>query len=210
LGVAGSGLTSCSSASSCLGEKRLWAEVDARLGSASWIAGWIGYFDRRFPTPDGLGLLGRRNTHEIFTSLWLPRVYLAPRLSGYFDVDEVGGGYLEASMALPVLGNINARPFWALFLTAETGYSFGQTFERQRPGNIFYYESGRATHVDLGVGSDLPFTPWPWLSSAASLHARIAVDERSAFNSRKPDSEGRWVLVYVKVTLSAPRWSAGR
>jgi hypothetical protein len=209
--VFGSGrtsLTSCPSRASCLAEKRVWAELDLAAGGVGIYAGWIGYLDRRFPTGDGTTLGSRRTTHELMTSVWLPRVYLAPRISGYFDVDEVGGGYLETSFGLPVLGNISARPFWALFLTAEAGYSFGQTFDRRHPGAPAYYDSGRVTHVDLGVGSNLPFTLGRWMSSSASVHARIAVDAAAGTHGLKPDDGGRWVMIYARLSLSAPRWRA--
>jgi hypothetical protein len=209
-GVGRTSLTSCPTPASCLAEKRAWARVDVGARGARVSAGWIGYFDRRFPTGDGTTLGFRRGTHEVMTSLWFPRVYLAPRISGYFDVDEVGGGYLEGSIGVPVLGNISASPFWALFLTAELGYSFGQTFDRNRPGATFYYDTGRLTHVDLGIGSNLPFTLGRWVSSSVSLHARIAVDDAGTIHGRKPDDDGRWVLVYARVSLSAPNWRKKR
>jgi len=201
-------LTSCPSRAACLAEKRAWAELDLDVRGAGFYAGWIGYFDRRFPTGDGTTLGSRRNTHEVMASLWFPRVYLAPRFSGYFDVDEVGGGYLETSVGVPVLGNISSRPFWALFLTAEAGYSFGQTFDRKHPGSTFYYDTGRLTHVDLGVGSDLPFTSGRWVSSSASLHARIAVDDAGTIHGLKPGDDGRWLVIYARVSLTVPHWKA--
>lgn len=204
-----SSLTNCPSRSACVAEKRAWAEFDLTVAGAGVYAGWIGYFDRRFPTADGTNLGSRRATHELMASLWLPRAYLAPRLSGYFDVDEVGGGYLEASVGLPVLGNINARPFFALFLTAEAGYSFEQTFSRQRPGATAYYDLGRLTHVDFGIGSNLPLTLGRWLSTSASLHARIAVDEAGTRHGLAADDDGRWVVVYARMSLSAPNWRSG-
>jgi hypothetical protein len=208
-GAGGTSLTSCPTSAACLAEKRAWAELDLTAGSTGIYAGWIGYFDRRFPAADGTSLGPRRTTHELMVSVWFPRVYLAPRFSGYFDVDEVGGGYLETSVGVPVLGNISARPFWALFLTAEVGYSFEQNVDPSRPGAMFYYhDSGRLTHVDLGVGSDLPLTLGRWLSSSASVHARIAVDNAGTIHGLKSGDDGRWVVIYARMSLSAPNWKA--
>lgn len=202
-------LTNCEGSSGCLGEKRLWAELALNTPAASFHAGWIGYFDRRFPTSTGTSLSSPGSTHEISTSLWFPRVYLAPRFSAWFDVDQVGGGYLETSLAVPVLGNINAAPFWALYLTGELGYSFGQTFDPDEPDSPFYYSDGHITHVDLGLGSDLPIGA-SWFSSAASLHARIAVDDAATRYGLKPGGIDRWLAVYARVSISAPRWKAGQ
>ena len=203
-----SSLTNCSEQEACFGEKRLWAEL-AFNGKTSIHAGWIWYLDRRLPQVGGTSLGPRGNTHEISVSLRLPRVYLAPRVAGYFDVDKVGGGYLEGSVALPVLGNINAAPFWALFLTAELGYSFGQSFDQDRPDNPFYYADRRVTHIDLGLGSDLPIGV-KWLSSSASLHTRIAVDDATTRHGLKTGDVDRWLAFYARMSLSAPRWRAGR
>jgi hypothetical protein len=205
-----SSLTSCPARASCLAEKRAWARLDLGARGARVSMGWIGYFDRRFPAADWTSLGPRRATHELMTSLWFPRVDLAPRLAGYFDVDEVGGGYLEGSLGVPVLGNISASPFWTLFLTAEVGYSFGQTVDRRRPGATFYYETGRLTHVDFGIGSNLPFALGRWLSSSASVHARIAVDDAGTIHGLKPDDDGRWLVVYARMSLSAPNWRVPR
>jgi hypothetical protein len=202
-------LTNCEHLSGCLGEKRLWAELALNTPTASLHAGWIGYFDRRFPAPNGTSLGSRRDTHEISASLWFPRVYLAPRFSAWFDIDKVGGGYFEGTLAVPVLGNINAAPFWALYLTGELGYSFGQTFDQDKPDNPFYYADGRITHLDLGVGSDLPIGS-SWFSSSASLHARVAVDDAATRYGLKSNSVDRWLAVYARVSLSAPRWKAGK
>ena len=205
----GTALTNCQDQSGCLGEKRLWAELALNTPAANFHAGWIGYFDRRFPTTAGTSLGTRGSTQEISTSLWFPRVYLAPRISAWFDIDQIGGGYLEASLALPVLGNINAAPFWALYFTGELGYSFGQTFDPDQPDSPFYYADGRITHIDLGVGSDLPIGA-SWFSSAASLHARVAVDDAATRYGLKPDGINRWLALYARVSISAPRWKAGR
>jgi hypothetical protein len=207
-GAGKTSLTSCPARAACLAEKRAWATLDLSAGSTGIYVGWIGYFDRRFPGGNGTGLASRRNTHEIMASVWFPRAYLAPRFSGYFDVDEVGGGYLETSVGVPVLGNISARPFWALFLTAEVGYSFGQTLDQRHPGATSYYDSGRLTHVDLGVGSNLPVTLGRWMSASASVHARIAVDDAGTIHGLKPGDDGRWLVVYARMSLSAPNWKA--
>lgn len=203
----GSSLTSCGQRKACFGEKRIWAEL-AYNGGASLHAGWIWYLDRRFPANGGTSLGPRGNTHEVSLSLGLPRLYLSPRIAGYFDVDKVGGGYLEGSLALPVLGNINAAPFWALYLTGDLGYSFGQTFDPDRPGHPFYYSDGRVTHLDFGVGSDLPIGA-KWLSASASLHARIAVDDAATRHGLRPGDVDRWLAFYARMSFSAPRWRAG-
>jgi hypothetical protein len=205
----GSSLTSCPGQRACIGEKRIWAELALNAGSASIHGGWSWYIDRRFPGQAGTSLGPRFKTHEITTSLWFPRVYLAPRLSASFDVDKVGGGYLEGALSVPVLGNINAAPFWALFLTAELGYSFGQSADRNRPENPFYYAGRGVTHLDLGLGSDLPIGV-KWLSSAASLHTRVAVDDRTTRHGLKAGDVDRWLAFYARLSLSAPRWRAGR
>jgi len=204
----GSSLTSCDQRKACFGEKRIWAEL-AYNRTVGLHAGWIWYLDRRFPAANGTSLGPRGDTHEISLSLRLPRLYLSPRIAGYLDVDRVGGGYLEGSVALPVLGNINAAPFWALVLTAELGYSFGQSFDQDHPDNPFYYAGRRVTHLDLGVGSDLPIGV-EWLSSSASLHTRIAVDDATTRHGLKPGDVDRWLAFYARMSLSAPRWKAGR
>lgn len=202
-----SSLTSCTGPTACLGEKRLWAELALNAGGTSIHGGWTWYVDRRFPTQAGTALGPRFNTHEITTTLWWPRVYLAPRLSADFDVDKVGGGYLEGSLSLPVLGNINAAPFWALFLTAELGYAFDQSFDRNQPENPFYYAGRGVTHLDLGIGSDLPIGV-NWLASSASLHTRIAVDDATTRHGLKAGDVDRWLAFYARLSLSAPRWRA--
>lgn len=136
-----------------LTETNMWVHYQREQGSVSLAVGSIRY---RFRDD---GPLARRNrlwnTTELYASVQARGTRPAVRLDAWWDVDQVRGGYFEASGGIPVLGNIEGTPFWAIYLRALAGYSAGQERNRSRPSEMAYFASPGLTHALFSVSSNV-------------------------------------------------------
>ncbi len=136
-----------------LTETNLWVHYQREQGSVSLALGSISY---RFRNDGPLARRNRSwNTTELYASVQARGTRPALRLEAWWDVDRVRGGYLEGSGGVPVLGNIEGTPFWAIYLRALAGYSAGQERNRGRPSEMAYFTSAGLTHALFSVSSNV-------------------------------------------------------
>ncbi len=136
-----------------LTETNVWVQYQRDWESVSLAAGGIGY---RFRDDGPLARRNRSwNTTELYASVqargWRPSL----RLDAWWDFDRVQGGYFEASTGVPVLGNIEGKPFWAVYLRALAGYSAGQERNRGGATEMAYFASPGLTHVLLSASTNI-------------------------------------------------------
>jgi hypothetical protein len=136
-----------------LAETNLWLHYQHDQGPVSLALGIIGYRFR------DAGLTATRstrwNTTELYASVQARSARFAPRIDAWWDVDRVRGAYFEASASVPVLGNIEGYPFWAIYLRGLAGYSAGQERNRGRAGELAYFSSPGLTHAVLTASTNL-------------------------------------------------------
>lgn len=107
-------------------------------------AGWVKY--RFFGDPEASGRGEKSDTHELFGSVeWRRFDAFAPKISVWYDYDEVDGAYIEAtgSFRLPwtSLGGETS-----IYLDVIGGFAFGQG---ETDGDLTYFEGNGPTHVAL-------------------------------------------------------------
>lgn len=135
------------------GEVSYWANFNGRRGVADISLAFLRYTYRG--TGAGFSRTSAANTSEIHASLRFSSRFLAPKFSGYFDIDEVVGTYLEMSGTIPVLGNPLGAPFWALYVEGVIGYSLGQEVNSSQPGEAANFADDGFTHFDLSLSGNL-------------------------------------------------------
>ena len=189
-------------------EANVWVMYQREEGTTTLAAGAIGYRFRHD------GPVARRsdrwNTTELYGSVQARGFRFAPRLDAWWDVDRVRGWYFEASAGVPVLGNIEGVPFWAVYLRALAGYSAGQERNRGRPEELAYFANSGLTHVLLSVSSNLaiPGIKVESLRDRVTLvldfNTQINRDQRTkATNAATPPSEKR-VKFWLSLTAAVP------
>ena len=191
-----------------LTETNLWIQYQREQGATSLAVGAIGY---RFRDDGALARRSERwNTTELYASVQARGLRVAPRLDAWWDVDALRGWYLEASASVPVLGNIEGSPFWAIYLRAVAGYSAGQERNRGRPEELAYFASPGLTHVLLSASTNfaIPGVRFTSFSNKVALmfdvNAQINRDRATKItDAASPPTEKR-VKAWVTFIASVP------
>jgi hypothetical protein len=136
-----------------LAESNYWVQFQREWGTTSTAVGLNRYVFHG--TEASAERTAAWNTSEIYGSLHFRGWHLAPRIEGWWDIDRVHGWYFEASAMVPVLGNIEGVPFWAIYLGGSMGYSAGQHNNTARPEQKFYFARPGLSHVELTASTDL-------------------------------------------------------
>jgi hypothetical protein len=187
-----------------LGEWDAWAQVTHPWGPVDLTAGWTGYF-RRASLVAGPG--ERYHTHELYAAVQARETYLSPRLSAWWDVDRIGGVYLEGSVSLPIMGAFRG-PFWAFHLTATAGLGLGQDVDPDHllePAN--FAEDG-FTHLDLGADVHLPQLSRHGVSTQIEGHFQINRDPLTKRHSRAAGDDDNFATWWFGLSLSLPNHRA--
>jgi hypothetical protein len=176
-----------------LSEYNPYAEVSFTAGKASLLGGIIGYiYPNDLTATSNGGLDSESNTWEVYGTVGLPDVTLAPELSLYYDFDKIKGAYLEGAVYHSVpLGETHT-----LDLGAAAGLSLGQEVSPEDESANFF-EDG-FTHLDFSAG--VPLTAGIF-SITPVLHFQISGDEFTKFTSPTDESD---VKLWGGVTIG---WS---
>jgi hypothetical protein len=123
-----------------------WAEVSVPVGKLTLTGGALLYV-----FPNDAGFTSGSNTVEVYARAALD-ASLSPKLAVWYDVDKIGGAYLEASIAQSV--PLDGRH--SLTLNALAGLDAGQSI----PGNpgspdLASFHDDGFTHLDLSAGMPL-------------------------------------------------------
>jgi len=189
-------------------EANVWVMYQREQGTTTLAAGAIGYRFRHD------GPVARRsdrwNTTELYGSVQARGFRFAPRLDAWWDVDRVRGWYFEASAGVPVLGNIEGVPFWAVYLRALAGYSAGQERNRRRPEELAYFASSGLTHVLFSVSSNfaIPGIKVESLRDRVTLmldfNTQINRDRRTKVTSAATPPSEKGVKFWLSLTAAVP------
>ncbi len=90
-------------------------------------------------------------TTELHASAWWDTGLLLPGLRAAWDVDELGGVYLEPRVELRVPTLPSRDPVLGLTLGLSAGWSFGQSLDVEQPASPAYYAADGFTHVETLV-----------------------------------------------------------
>lgn len=182
-----------------LGERDWWLEYRTRVGSQEIFAGLTRY------TFHGNQQLGGRssadNTTEVSLGAQSKLTYLSPALALHWDVEKVGGMYLEASGALPLLGWPFPPPV-NVYLDAALGLSFGQGPDAAHPQHLAYYAGDGFTHVATGLSVDLRQGEHFTTGIGARVQAGIDDEAHRGSNGRR---RNLFVSCWVGTTLRLGR-----
>jgi hypothetical protein len=182
-----------------LGERDWWLEYRTAVGSQEIFAGLTRY------TFHGNRQLGGRssgdNTTEISLGAQSKLTYLSPALALHWDVEKVGGMYLEASGALPLLGWPFPPPV-NVYLDAALGLSFGQGPDAAHPDQLAYYAGDGFTHVATGLSVDLQQGEHFTTGIGARVQAGIDDEAHRGSNGRR---RNLFVSCWVGTTLRLGR-----
>ena len=182
-----------------LGERDWWLEYRTPVGSQEIFAGVTRY------TFHGNQQLGGRssgdNTTEVSLGAQSKLTYLSPALAVHWDVEKVGGMYLEASGALPLLG-WPFPPQVNVYLDAALGLSFGQGPDATHPEQLAYYAGDGFTHVVTGLSVDLRHGQHFTAGLGARVQAGIDDEAHRGSNGRR---RNLFVAGWVGATLRLGR-----
>jgi hypothetical protein len=169
-----------------------WGEVNVPVGKVNLAGGLLGY---AFPNPRSESAFNPDiNTLEAYARLGL-NTLLSPKLGVWYDVDEVKGAYIEASIAQSI--PLTARV--PLNLGALAGFSAGQEFNDSRPEQLYNFQNSGLTHVDLSAGTAFIAGP---LTIAPVVHFLINHDDLTKVTSLSKTDES--VKFWLGTSLS---WS---
>jgi hypothetical protein len=182
-----------------LGERDWWLEYRTPVGSQEIFAGLTRY------TFHGSRQLGGRssrdNTTEVSLGAQSKLTYLSPALAVHWDVEKVEGMYVEASVALPLLG-WPFPPQVNVYLDAALGLSFGQGPNAAHPEQLAYYSGDGFTHVATGLSVDLRQGEHFTAGAGARVQAGINDEAHLGSNGRR---RNLFVACWVGTTLRLGR-----
>jgi hypothetical protein len=167
-------------------EWNAWVEYALWKGNFDITLGYIRYFYDEGATPTGVAVF---NTGELYADLGWRFGPLQPRLSGWFDIDEVKGAYFEASATYRVPVFPLAIP--SIYFGLLGGFSAGQNVSSDNPNQPGYFADDGLTHVDLWTYTQiyLPIGPVKDLYATIDLHFQVGVDAATKRSGPSPDSE---------------------
>lgn len=157
-----------------------WAQLGARAGAVALAAGATRYLY----ASDDIGAVTRDstwNTTEIFGTLAVPGTRVSVAATGFVDIEEVKGLYLEtgATLNLPLnpiplpVPLLNIDPMLGnLFLDVTAGWNVSQN---QRPDQRANFAGTGLTHLDVAASTGLVFANTVALD--ASIHVQVSRDQ---------------------------------
>lgn len=175
-----------------------WAEYGNTFGKATITLGATGYI-----YPNDFGLTSDANTTELYGRIGFATV-LSPRISAYYDIDNVKGLYLEGL----VNHSIPLSPSFSLTLGALAGFSAGQGCDPDSNGvcqvttSFNFFDDG-LTHVDLSASTSFSAGS---LSFVPAFHFQINSDEATKFHNADPGKQDQSTKVWFGMTVS---WAGG-
>lgn len=145
------------------------------------------------------------NTMEVYGSVHFRGVFLAPRIEAWYDVERVRGGYLEGSISLPLLGNIEGTPPWAIQLSQTAGFSAGQEADPDEPGELAYFSENGLTHLVTTLSTSLDF-PSLWQGHiVVDANVQLNLDDRTKRTSAEESDHRAQVWFAFAVLLPVLR-----
>ena len=190
-----------------LGERDAWIQVTRTLAGVDCTAGWVGYFRRASLTPAGAP--ARYDTHEVYASVQARSAYLSPGLSAWYDVAQVRGLYLEASVNVPIMGAFRGKRFWAIYLTATAGLNAGQGPDHDRPlAPVNFAETG-VTYLDVGAAVTIR-GPWSdrWATTQLETHLQLNRDPYTKRHGLAPGDDDHLATLWLGLSMGVPSYHA--
>ena len=129
------------------------------LGELDWWAHYTKPFDRLQTT---LGLIhyghraagaGADNTAELYAVAQIRLHQFFPQLAFFYDVDEVVGLYVEASLEAALIANPYAKPRAAALVGVQSAFNWGQEPSAQHPQQQANFARKGSTHTDLWIAA---------------------------------------------------------
>jgi hypothetical protein len=178
-------------------EINVWAEYGHSLGAG--LTGTLGGLLYLFPNEAGLTNEINR-TVEVYGKLQLAAP-LNPKLAAWYDVDKVGGLYLEGSLSQTVAG----IPGFPVTLGALAGLSASQGINPEDPTEIANFAGNTLTHVDLAASGALSLGP---VTVSPTIHFLILNDDAARITKPGVSKEAKaWAgisLSWSKALTGAP------
>jgi hypothetical protein len=122
-----------------------WLEYGRTTGNVSWKAGWIAYAYNK----NNAGIDNTFNTNEVYASLSLDNLSIAPTLAVWYDIDNVKGLFIQPSLSYPVA----ITPAFNINVTATAGISAGQEVNASKPTEGANFAKSGLAHADLGFST---------------------------------------------------------
>jgi hypothetical protein len=155
-----------------LAERDYWIGAWYAFDGGDVSAGFIRYNFLGVPALGGIG--ASRNTSELYATIDLRDVFLAPRVDFYVDVGRIDGCYLAGSVTAPFL----AWPFpptFSLFADASLGLNISQARDPSDPFDRADFDDTGITHARLGIRAMRSLSPW--LTLSAGYRVQLNFDE---------------------------------
>lgn len=147
-------------------EINIWAEYGRALGPK--LNGTLGSVLYLFPNESGLTNDVNR-TIEVYGKLQLASP-LSPKVAAWYDVDKVGGLYLEGSVSQAIAG----IPGFPVTLGGLAGFSASQGINDSDPSEVANFARNTLTHVDLSATGALSVGP---VTISPTVHLLILNDD---------------------------------
>jgi hypothetical protein len=183
-----------------LGELDWWAHYSRPFGKLQTTLGLIHYGHRA--TAVGGGRSRRDNTAELYGIAQIRLHQFYPELAIFYDVDEVVGLYVEASVEAALIANPYPWPKAAALVGVQTAFNWGQEPSAQHPQQQSYFARTGSTHTDLWIAALVrPFR--------LEGHLTLNRDARTRIVAIAPDRV-RPVRFWVELSATALMRSRGR
>lgn len=190
-----------------VGETNVWLEYAARQAAFDWR---VGLWHYRLEDSRSTGLPADFSTSELHASIATLHLPVLARLSGWFDVDRLRGGYYEIDAAYALGTHPLAEIVGSLFAGGRVGASHGlaraaaveQPFYFRRDG-IVYYELYAQIAVEPPLGS-------PRVVCTFTPRYEFARDPAARRESLDPAVRDRSRFFWVEISLSWRRRLAGK
>jgi hypothetical protein len=155
-----------------LAERNYWVEARLAIGAGSVGLGFIRYNFFGDPALGGIG--PARNTSEVYGSLDLSGVFLAPRVDLYVDVDRIEGSYLAGSLTAPFVAWPFPPPI-AFVADLSWGLVVSQARDPDDPLDPADFADTGVSHTRLGVRG--MWSPTAWLTVGGGYRVQYSFDE---------------------------------
>lgn len=129
-----------------LGELDWWAHYSRSFGRLQTTLGLIHYGHRAAG-------VGADNTAELYAIAQIHLHQFFPKLAIFYDVQEVVGLYVEASLEAALIANPYPKPKAAALVGVQTAFNWGQEPSAQHPQQQSNFARTGSTHTDLWIAA---------------------------------------------------------
>ena len=189
-----------------VGEVDYWVSASGAMGVVDASVGWVAYRYHLDASPAGRDRTW--NTSELYSSVRVRSAGWSPKLSVWWDVTRVRGGYVEASVTAPLLANPTGRPFWTVYVGALAGYNISQGPNANRPSELANFAGKGLTHIDLSLAVYFrpPVVRLPSRSTQLVGHLQVNRDDATRRHSLGVSASREPLTLWVAVVFSLPAY----